>query len=99
WELRRALTAGRWLTAVHDLRVLAAGAIYHVTGSQRRNRWLGGETFQTEWLLRRELASRGLRVRGQTPDTNPETPSMIIEKEATRATAGLEWRELQNHAG
>jgi SAM-dependent methyltransferase len=82
-EMAWAIATRRWLTAVHDVRVLAAGIIYHLTGVQKRNRWLGGETFQTVGLLRRELARHGLRIQRLMPDSNSRTPSFVIEREPT----------------
>jgi ubiquinone/menaquinone biosynthesis C-methylase UbiE len=98
-EMRRALAERCWLTAVHDARVLVAGAIYHVTRTQKRNRWLGGETFQTTWLLRRELARLGLLIRGHLPDTDPRTPSYVIVKAAPIVDRRLPIADRPTQAG
>ena len=66
---------------VHAGRVLAVGAIYHLTGSQPDTRLIGNETFQTRWLLRRELSRRGFDIERERPDSNPRTPAFIISKE------------------
>ena len=60
-ELATGLTQRQFKSVVHACRVLVAGAIYHLTGSQPR-RWITGESFQTMWLLRRELARNGLEI-------------------------------------
>ncbi len=42
-ELREALRTGRARSAIHACRVLLAGCLYHLTGSQPRGRLTGGE--------------------------------------------------------
>lgn len=37
------------------------------------------ETFQTKWLLRRELAPIGLVIKKELPGSNPSTPFFRIE--------------------
>ena len=80
-EAVEALAALKVLPAIHAARVLAAGVLYGLTGRQPRTRLTGGETFQTEGLLRRELRRIGLEIRGELPDSNPATPSYVIVKE------------------
>lgn len=65
--------------SIHAVRVLLAGALYHVLGVQVR-KVISNETFQSEWLLRRELARSGMSIRGHLRETNPLTPSFVIEK-------------------
>ena len=77
-SLKRALSSLDVRTAIHDIRVLMAGAIYHVSGKQLRNKLMGYESFQTRWLIRRELDKRGLFIVGEMPDSNPATPSFIV---------------------
>lgn len=79
-EAARSLAALSPLSFVHAARVLTAGAIYRVTGRQPRTRLISAETFQTEAMLRRELGRVGLRLRREMPDSNPSTPSYVIEK-------------------
>lgn len=79
-KLREALAAGRVRAALHACRVLAAGALYHLTGAQPRGRLTGGETFQTAWLLRRELRRHGLGAERALEDSSPETPSLLIRR-------------------
>jgi SAM-dependent methyltransferase len=67
-------------SGIHACRVLLAGAVYLVTGSQPRGRLTGGETFQTMRMLRRELAPHGLAVRAILPGSVPAAPSVRIEK-------------------
>lgn len=80
-DLWRGLLSGRLLTMVHASRVLAVGAIYHLTGRQTDTRLLGNETFQTRWLLRRELSRRGLYIERERIDSNRRTPAFVISKE------------------
>jgi SAM-dependent methyltransferase len=82
-ELGRAAQAHDARAAAHALRALAAGAAFHLAGRQPRSRLTGRETFQTRWLLRRLLARHGLRITRELPDSNPATPSYLIEKSLT----------------
>jgi SAM-dependent methyltransferase len=79
-DLWQSLMARRLLPAIHAGRVLTVGAIYHLTGKQTDTRLFGTETFQTRWLLSRELARHGLTLTAERPDTNPRTPAFIITK-------------------
>jgi SAM-dependent methyltransferase len=81
-ELAAALGGRQFKPVVHACRVLVAGAIYHLTGSQPR-RWIIGESFQTMWLLRRELARNGLEIKGLLTDSGPATPSLLIARAGT----------------
>ena len=80
-DIGQSLTSRRPLLMVHAGRVLAAGAIYHLTGRQLETRLFGKETFQTRWLLRRQLSRCGLKIERERPDTNPLTPAFVISKE------------------
>lgn len=64
---------------VYGGRVLAAGALYHLTGRQPRARLLN-ESFQTRRLLRRELSKHGLSLEREHVNTNPLTPYFVISK-------------------
>ncbi len=77
-KLSRGLLRGQWLSAVHAARILVSGAIYHLLGRQIRNRVVTHETFQTEWMMRRELRRLGLEIRQTMPDSNPHTPSYVV---------------------
>ncbi|HEX7176548.1 MAG TPA: class I SAM-dependent methyltransferase [Pyrinomonadaceae bacterium] len=83
-KLRDSLRAGELPSAVHAVRVLAAGLIYQLTGRQPRMRLPSRETFQTVTLLRRELARRGLEIQRELRDSNPLTPSFLISRHAPR---------------
>jgi ubiquinone/menaquinone biosynthesis C-methylase UbiE len=80
-ELRQALKSLKMMSLIHAGRVLVAGSIYHLAGSQPRTRIPSTETFQSEWLLRRELARCGLAIQSKSPDSNPITPSFVILKQ------------------
>ena len=79
-ELKQAIKSLKLMGLIHAGRVLVAGTIYHLAGSQPRTRIPSTETFQSEWLLRRELARCGLTIQSKTPDSNPITPSFVIVK-------------------
>jgi ubiquinone/menaquinone biosynthesis C-methylase UbiE len=85
-KFREGLTSGDVKSAVHACRVLVAGALYHVTGTQPRGNLTGGETFQTMWLLGRELRRSGLNVRRVLADTVPAAPSLLIDRAPTPRT-------------
>jgi SAM-dependent methyltransferase len=74
------LRSGKILDAVHGMRVLTAGAIYHLTGKQVRNRIVTGETFQTQWMLTRELNRHSFYIERLMPDSNWMTPSYLISR-------------------
>lgn len=71
---------GAPLFSIHALRVLVSGAAYHLTGRQPNGGVLLRESFQSEWLLKRELARRRMRIAGELVDSNPLTRSYRIEK-------------------
>lgn len=84
YYLRKALDGVRRrspLFSIHALRVLLTGMIYHLTGRQPAGGLLLRETFQTSWLLRRELRRAGLSIQGELPDSNPLTRSYRIVKQ------------------
>ena len=87
-ELGRAVSAGRIKSAIHACRVLLAGGIYHMTNLQPRGRVGGGETFQTMWLLRRELHRHGLEIRRLLADSVPAAPSLLITHADGASAAG-----------
>ncbi|MFY9619534.1 MAG: class I SAM-dependent methyltransferase [Pyrinomonadaceae bacterium] len=80
-DLWRGLVSRKLLHMVHAGRVLSVGAIYHLTGIQPDNRLLGHETFQTRWLLRRELAQRGFTIERERTDSTPRAPAFFISKQ------------------
>lgn len=79
-EFGQALVTGQFLHLIYTTRVLMAGAIYHLTGTQPRGRFPSSETFQTLWLLEREVKRAGLAIRSRTDDQNSLTPSFLIVK-------------------
>lgn len=70
------------LFSLHALRVMLTGTIYHVSGWQPAGGLLLRETFQTRWMLRRELRRSGLTLEGEMPDSNVLTRSYRIGKRA-----------------
>ena len=68
-------------SSIYAARVLYAGYLYRFTGLQTFG-WLSaaGEIFQTDRTLRREIEPLGLRVTGHLPDSNNQTPSVVITK-------------------
>lgn len=79
-DLWQGLLSRKLLAMVHSGRVLAVGAIYHLTDRQTSSRILGNETFQTRWLLRRELKRRGLTIESERPDSSQIAPAFVISK-------------------
>ncbi len=80
-QLRDGFAHRQVKSAIHALRVVMAGTLYHLTGFQLRSKLTGGETFQTRWLLGRELKRRGLQVRRELADSDPAAPSLLITRE------------------
>lgn len=80
-KLWRGLLSGGVLHMVHASRVLLSGLIYHVTGKQVRNRLVTNETFQSKWMLTRELRRHSLLIERAMPDSNWMTPSFVIARE------------------
>lgn len=64
----------------HARRAIVAGLVYHLTGKQPGRENIPSETFQSRWLLRRELARRSLAIEGEMPLGNPRAPSLVIRK-------------------
>jgi ubiquinone/menaquinone biosynthesis C-methylase UbiE len=60
-------------------RVLANGIRYNLTGTQRRYP-VRGETFQTKWMLKRELRRVGLEVVRELPRLKHAAPGFLIRK-------------------
>ena len=79
-DLWRGFRSGSLLQVAHAARALGVGAIYHATGRQPSVRLLGNETFQTRWLLQRELERRGLMVDHERDDSRPQAPAFVISK-------------------
>jgi hypothetical protein len=88
-KLRGGLSAFEPLSMLHAARVLIAGAIYHVTQRQPRSRLPSPETFQSAWLLRRELERCDLVLDRQMTDSDSSTPSFVIIKKGRHAEASL----------
>jgi ubiquinone/menaquinone biosynthesis C-methylase UbiE len=75
------LKNGNVLSSIHAARCLLAGYSYEKTGRQPFNKLTAaGETFITKKILQRELESSALKISGEMPDTNSQTPSLIITK-------------------
>lgn len=79
--LRRRFGEKSLKSLAYPLVSLVGGAWHSISGRQPRGGfWRGKEIFQTEGFLRRALAENNLQIKGHLPDTNPETPSYLIEK-------------------
>lgn len=94
-DFYQSLVSHRLLSMAHAGRVMAVGAIYHLTGQQTDTRLLGNETFQTRWMLRRELSRSGLNIERERPDSNTLTPAFVVSKQiraegGPRSTVGVE---------
>lgn len=75
------LKSGDVKSVVHAARVLLNGNRYLLTGKQSFGALsAGGEIFQTRRSIRRELAALDLKITGEMPGTNSQTPFFIVEK-------------------
>ena len=82
WKFKDGLRNRYYLSSIHSARVAFGGLIYKFTGVQPFNRiTAGGEIFQTKSTLEREFARIGLKIVGEMPDSNNQTPSLVIAKE------------------
>jgi ubiquinone/menaquinone biosynthesis C-methylase UbiE len=79
-QLWRGLITGDPVAVIHSGRVLAAGTLYHLVRRQPWMRFLN-ESYQTKWLLQRELAKHGLVIEREQMKTNRLTPAFVIRKE------------------
>ncbi len=78
-KLRQGVSGANVLSLIHCGRVLTTGTIYHLSRRQPMTRILN-ETYQTRWLLKRELAKSGLFIDSEQPDASPAAPSFYIRK-------------------
>jgi hypothetical protein len=78
-ELFSGLLKAKPKTMIHGGRVLTAGVIYHLLGRQPSMRWLN-ETFQTRWLLKRELANNGMSILKEQGGVDLAAPAFVISK-------------------
>jgi ubiquinone/menaquinone biosynthesis C-methylase UbiE len=79
-DLRRGLADLDVRRCLHAVHVLVGGVIYHALGSQIRTPFINA-TFQSEWMLRRELRRVGMRITMPMPDSGRVGPSFAIEKD------------------
>jgi SAM-dependent methyltransferase len=83
WKVGHGLKTGSLLTSVHAARVLFAGNWYKLTGKQLFNKiTAGGEIYLSKNVLSRELSALNMKITGEMPDTNRQTPSFVIRKNA-----------------
>ena len=81
WKFRNGFKTRHVKSSIHAARVLYAGYLYTMSGRQHYNKLTaGGEIFQTEYTLKRELHAVGLKILGTLPDSNPQAPSVVIGK-------------------
>ncbi len=80
-KMHQGLVGANLLSMIHCGRVLTTGAVYHLSGRQPMTRILN-ETFQTRWMLRRQLAKCGLFIDNEQPGTNPAAPAFVIRKQS-----------------
>jgi hypothetical protein len=79
-EFRRGLASLDVRRCLHAVHALVGGVIYHVLGSQIGTPIIN-VTFQTEWMLKRELRRVGMRITMPMPDSSRIGPSFAIEKD------------------
>ena len=80
-KLKTGLLSADVPSMIHSLRVILAGSIYHATGKQIRLKIISSETFQTRWLLQRELRRVGLSLQREL-DESKLTPFFLIMRKA-----------------
>ncbi len=85
-EIVRGLKGAGLSPIIHGTRVIVAGTVYHIFGRQPRFKPLH-ESYQTEWMLRRELPRHGLTIERPQKKTNPATPAFVIRKTRQTQTA------------
>ncbi len=78
-KLSQGLFGVNLLSMIHCGRVLTTGTLYHLSGRQPMTRILN-ETFQTRWMLKRELKRSGMFIDSERADTNPAAPFFYIRK-------------------
>ena len=81
-KLRKGLMEADLLSMIHCGRVLTNGTIYHLTRRQPMTKLLN-ETYQTRWLLKRELANSEMMIDRERP-SNPAAPAFVIRKKQNR---------------
>lgn len=84
-KLREGLLARDTPAMRYAGRVLLNGVRYHLTGVQRGG-VAGGETFQTRWMLKRELRKVGLEIVREMPPLNRAAPCFLVRKATHFAT-------------
>lgn len=82
WDkIGRGLRSGNFKSSIHAARVLLNGNRYLLTGKQSFGKLsAGGEIFQTKKSVAREIERFGLKIIDEMPDTNPQTPFLIVKK-------------------
>jgi ubiquinone/menaquinone biosynthesis C-methylase UbiE len=85
-QFRQAVSSLRWKSAINACLILATGTWYHASGTQPHGWLVGGETFQTLWMLKRELARRGMEIERRLADSSPASPSLFIRKRPITST-------------
>jgi len=78
-EMREGVKTRDVIPMFHGSRVLVAGTIYHLIRRQPLM-WPMNESYQTRWLLSRELAKHNLVIDREHTVTNPRTPAFVIHK-------------------
>lgn len=74
---------GHVRSSIHAARVLYAGYFYKILGRQPFNKLsAAGEVFQTASILDRELRPLNMKIVGTMPDSNRQSPSVVIAKSA-----------------
>jgi ubiquinone/menaquinone biosynthesis C-methylase UbiE len=66
---------------IYPLISLFMGSWYRISGNQLQGGiWNGKEMFQTEAMIRNELEKKGLKIVGNLPSYNTNTPSFLVKK-------------------
>jgi ubiquinone/menaquinone biosynthesis C-methylase UbiE len=77
--LRRGLSRLDARSCAHAINALVSGTVYHVLGAQVRTPFTPA-TYQSEWMVRRELRRVKMRIVGRLPYSNRRAPCFAIRK-------------------
>ncbi len=81
WKMSEGFKRNQIKNAIHPIRVLLSGTWFYFSGKQASGRLTaGGETFVSKKLLEKYLGNLNLKIIGEMPDTNAQTPSFLIKK-------------------
>jgi ubiquinone/menaquinone biosynthesis C-methylase UbiE len=79
--IKKRFAAREIKSLIYPLISLFMGSWYRISGNQLEGGiWNGKEMFQTESMIRNELAKKGLKIVKKLPSYNKDTPSFLVRK-------------------